>query len=122
METVSAEVAAVDLIRDLSDAGALDAALKEELAVIYKHSRICPTSAWALNEIREFVQRNSQVPVYQIDVISSRSIARQVAEDLGIRHESPQVIVVRNGSPIAHGSHHEVTRDKLEAWCRKGSG
>jgi bacillithiol system protein YtxJ len=108
----------VDLTRDLSEAGALDAALREELAVIYKHSRFCPASATAMKEIREFVERNPEVPVYQIDVIRSRSLARQLAEDLGVRHESPQAIVLRNGRPIAHGSHYEVTRDKLEAWCR----
>lgn len=108
----------MDLIRDLSEPAALDAALSEELAVIYKHSRVCPSSAKAINEIRAFAERNPGVPVYQIDVIRSRSLARQLAEDLGVRHQSPQAIVLRRGSPIAHGSHHEVTRDRLETWCK----
>jgi len=108
----------VDLIRDLSEPAALDAALREELAVIYKHSRVCPSSARAINEIRAFAERNPGVPVYQIDVIRSRSLARQIAEDLGVRHQSPQAIVLRHGSPVANGSHHEVTRAKLEGWCK----
>jgi bacillithiol system protein YtxJ len=105
-------------IRDLSEVGALDAALQDELAVLYKHSRICPTSVRTIREIREFVDRNPDVPVYQVDVIRDRSLARQLADDLGIRHESPQAIVLQNGRPFAHGSHHEVTTDRLEAWCR----
>ncbi len=109
-------------IRDLSEVGALDAALRQELAVIYKHSRFCPTSARALNKIREFADRNPEVPVYQIDVIRDRSLSMQLADDLGIRHESPQAIVLQNGRPVAHGSHRDVQTDLLEAWCRRVQG
>ena len=104
-------------LRDLTGEGALEAALEADLAVIYKHSPFCPTSARAIREVQSFTQRKPEVPVYMVDVIRSRALSQRLANDLGIQHQSPQAIVVRKGQPTAHGSHYDVTVDQLERWC-----
>ena len=108
-------------LRDLTGEGALEAALEADLAVIYKHSPFCPTSARAIREVQSFTQRKPEVPVYMVDVIRSRALSQRLANDLGIQHQSPQAIVVRKGQPTAHGSHYDVTVDQLERWC-SGAG
>jgi bacillithiol system protein YtxJ len=53
--------------------------------------------------------------VYQVNVILRRKLAARIAEDLGVRHESPQVIVVTGGKPSWHASHMDVTTEGLAA-------
>ncbi|KPJ93839.1 MAG: hypothetical protein AMS18_04955 [Gemmatimonas sp. SG8_17] len=96
---------------------ALNEVLQAELAIIYKHSPLCRTSEQAMRQVEAFMARHPAVPVYIVDVVGERKLARQLAGDLRIQHESPQAIVLRNGVPRAHGSHYDITVDQLEAWC-----
>ncbi|HSB70340.1 MAG TPA: monothiol bacilliredoxin BrxC family protein [Candidatus Methylomirabilis sp.] len=67
----------------------------------------------ALGEVQEFVRRRLGVPVFLVDVLSQRPLSRRIAADLGIRHESPQAILLRAGRPLWHASHYDVTADAL---------
>jgi len=96
--------------------------LAEPLAVVYKHSPICPTSGIAYAEIRSLKQMQRDVPVYLIDVVHSRPLSRYLAERVGVVHASPQAIILRSGVPAWHGSHFDLRADtmaeKLEALKR----
>jgi bacillithiol system protein YtxJ len=83
------------------------ALLAAPLAVLYKHSPICPTSSFAYEEMLAF-RRVSPVPVYVVDVIKHRPLSRALAERLGITHQSPQAIVLRRGVAAWHRSHYEI--------------
>jgi bacillithiol system protein YtxJ len=63
-------------------------ALSEPIAVVYKHSPICPTSGIAYEEIRSLRQLHRDVPVYLVDVVHSRPLSRYIAERVGIVHGS----------------------------------
>ncbi len=89
--------------------------LGEDRVVIYKHSPICPLSARAFPQVRRFEEQWPDVPVYQVNVILRRKLAARIAEDLGVRHESPQVIVLTGGKPSWHASHMDVTTEGLAA-------
>jgi bacillithiol system protein YtxJ len=86
--------------------------LAAPLAVLYKHSPICPTSGVAYEEMLAF-RRRSRVPVYLVDVIKHRPLSRALAERIGVTHASPQAIVLREGVPAWHGSHFDVQADAL---------
>ena len=96
--------------------------LAEPLAVVYKHSPICPTSGMAYEEIRSLKRMQQDVPVYLIDVVHSRPLSRYLAERVGVVHASPQAIILRSGVPAWHGSHFDLRADtmaeKLEALKR----
>lgn len=100
--------------RSIRVAEELDAALDEPVAVLYKHSPLCGASAAAARQIRRFMDGHPGVPVYLIDVIRDRPLAREVARRLSIRHESPQAFVLRDGDVVWNGSHDEVTAEALE--------
>jgi bacillithiol system protein YtxJ len=85
----------------------------EPLAVVYKHSPICPTSGMAYEEIRSLRRMHGDVPVYLVDVVHSRPLSRYISERAGIAHASPQAIILRAGVPAWHGSHYDLRADEM---------
>jgi bacillithiol system protein YtxJ len=81
--------------------------LAAPIAVLYKHSPICPTSSLAHDEMMVLSGR-CQVPVFLLDVVRHRPLSRTVAERIGVAHASPQVIILRDGAGIWHRSHFEI--------------
>jgi len=61
------------------------------------------------------VREHPAVPVYLVDVLDQRPLSQALAARLGIRHESPQAIVLQSGTPVWHDSHFAVTADALAA-------
>jgi bacillithiol system protein YtxJ len=96
-----------------SDAG-LESLLRASLAIVFKHSTRCGLSASALIEVRQFAARHPEIPVYLLDVIADRALARTVAARLGVQHESPQALVLSHGSVAWHASHTRISQTALE--------
>jgi bacillithiol system protein YtxJ len=48
----------------------------------------------------------------------SRSVSNAIAERTGIRHESPQAILLKGGEVVYHASHYDVTAEDIEAGLR----
>lgn len=88
-------------------------ALSQPLAVVYKHSPICPTSGVAYQEMRSLRQLHRDVPVYVVDVVHSRHLSRYIAERVGVVHASPQAIILQAGVPTWHGSHFDLRADVI---------
>jgi bacillithiol system protein YtxJ len=88
-------------------------ALAAPLAVVYKHSPICPTSGIAYEEMRSLRRIHHDVPVYLVDVIHHRPLSRKIAEEVGVVHASPQAIILRAGVPAWHGSHFDLRADEM---------
>jgi bacillithiol system protein YtxJ len=86
--------------------------LAAPVAVLYKHSPICPTSGFAYEEVLAF-RRRRDVPVFLVDVIKHRPLSRALAERLGVVHASPQAIILRAGVPAWHRSHFDIQADAL---------
>lgn len=100
-------------LRKLKRQADLDAVLENDIAVLYKHSPICGLSARALREVRGFIATHPALPVYLVNVITRRELSRQIEQHTGVRHESPQAIVLRDGRPTWHASHRAVTKQAL---------
>jgi len=84
------------------------------LLVLYKHSPWCGASMISERRIRDFSAAHPDLPVYLIDVIDQRDLSARIAATLGVGHESPQVILVRDGAPVWNTSHFRITRAALE--------
>ena len=79
---------------------------EERPQLIYKHSTICSFSSMAKNELAaksEEIQEKADINY--LGVIESRPLSKKVASDLGVRHESPQAIVVKDGKAVWDASH-----------------
>ena len=75
----------------------------ERPVVIFKHSTTCPISAAAYYEMEEF-----EGEVVLIEVQSARELSREIEKLTGIRHESPQVLVLEKGQVVWNASHRRV--------------
>lgn len=100
-------------MESLTSESALDAALRASQhrpVLLFKHSATCGISAQAHESLSEWLAAESDPPsVYLIDVRAHRPLSMAVAERFGIRHESPQVLLVDRGAVAWHGSHFHVT-------------
>lgn len=77
----------------------------ESPIIIFKHSTRCFISKMALRNFEsEFAQNN--IKSYLLDLINYRSISNDIARQLEIQHQSPQLLIVSNGKVI-HTSTHE---------------
>lgn len=85
----------------------------EALAVLFKHSNSCPVSWAAEREVKRFQAAAPDVPVYTLVVQEDRPLSNRVAQEMQIRHESPQVIILRHGQPVAHASHEQISAEYL---------
>ena len=95
----------------IQDTTALDSLLNNSNAlpvVVFKHSISCPISAAAYREMQLL-----ENDVVLIEVQSAREVSRELANRTGIRHESPQVIVFRNGIAVWNASHYGVSAEEV---------
>ncbi len=92
----------------------LEEVFRAERAVVFKHSTVCPFSAVAHDEMEQFARSNPGVPVYLLRVRENRALSASTEKYFGIRHESPQVIVVKNGRAAWSASHAAVTAGAVE--------
>lgn len=104
-------------LREVVDEGKLNEALQADFAILYKHSTRCPISLGAKAEVDRFLAGGPDVPVYILNVVQNRDLSRRVAEELGVRHESPQAILVHSGEAVKHVSHRQITAQLLEKWA-----
>jgi bacillithiol system protein YtxJ len=94
-------------------AGWLEALAPGEVVLLFKHSPACGTSHRARAQVEGFAAGRPELPVVEIDVLRQRGLSRDLAERLGIRHESPQAILLSGGVPVWHASHSSITAATL---------
>ncbi|MEK0315627.1 bacillithiol system redox-active protein YtxJ [Cohnella sp. 56] len=85
--------------------------------VILKHSTTCPVSANALHEYEQYLNGtpNPDVDYTLVKVIESRAVSNQIAEDLNVKHESPQIIYMKDKAKYWSATHWAVTKAHMTA-------
>jgi bacillithiol system protein YtxJ len=93
----------------------LESLFQEDLLVVFKHSAACPVSWAAHAQINRFRLKHPGVPIHILHVIRDRPVSMKIAEMTGVRHESPQILIFRNGEVVASASHGSITEARLAA-------
>lgn len=84
------------------------------VSIIMKHSTSCPISSIAkLRLDQDGHQLGDHINWYYLDLLSNRSVSNYIADRLNVHHESPQVIVVKNGEVTYDNSHLDITINDL---------
>lgn len=81
----------------------------EKSVVLFKHSVTCPISTNVFTEISDV-----ESDVNMVIVQTSRDISNEIAERTGIRHQSPQAIVLKDGKAVYHASHYDITAEDVQ--------
>ncbi|MBV8880947.1 MAG: bacillithiol system redox-active protein YtxJ [Planctomycetaceae bacterium] len=109
---------------DLSSLLELEAVLKpsKDPVVLYKHSTQCGMCDGAIEEVQAFEeQKPAEVRVYYLDLLAHRDVSNAIAQKLGVRHESPQAIVLKEGKPVAVFNHRQVKAEALRSATQSAS-
>ena len=76
--------------------------------LLFKHSTRCGTSSFALKDFERTFDPASGIQCYFLDLLKYREISDAIAARTGVRHESPQVIVLVDGKVVYEASHHQI--------------
>lgn len=89
----------------------------ERVQIIFKHSTTCGISRMVLNRFgKDFDFKESAVDLYYLDIHANRHISDEVATLFEVRHESPQLLILKRGKVVAHESHGEITNVDLSRY------
>jgi len=80
---------------------------------LFKHSTRCPISSRANQEYMRFAETHRDVDCRQVLVIEQRELSMLIASVTGITHQSPQVMLFRDGVVEWNASHSSITADTL---------
>jgi bacillithiol system protein YtxJ len=84
--------------------------------LLFKHSLTCGTSAYAREQIEGFLAgAAAPLDACVVHVQPHRALCDAIADRFGLRHESPQVLLVVNGHVVWHASHHRVSQHEIAA-------
>ena len=81
--------------------------------VIFKHSTRCGISSVAKNRL-ERVSTPENIDFYFLDLVRNREISRKIAEEFTISHESPQVLLIKNGTCVYDESHSGIHMEEIQ--------
>lgn len=84
---------------------------------IFKHSTTCGISRMVMNRFNEGydIPQNS-IDLHYLDLHNYRSVSNETSNVFGVIHESPQLIVIKNGVVVAHESHGAITQVDLKKY------
>jgi len=82
---------------------------------IFKHSTRCSISAMAKRRIeRNWDIAEDQLSIYYLDLIRYRSVSNKIVELFDVQHESPQILLVKDGAVTFHTSHSDISVEGLK--------
>jgi bacillithiol system protein YtxJ len=89
----------------------------KEAIVIFKHSTRCGISRMVLKSFeKQFDDTMSTLKVYYLDLLNYRELSSEVGFKYQILHQSPQLLVIKNGIAVEHASHYDITTIDLKAY------
>lgn len=86
----------------------------EKPQVIFKHSTRCAVSSMAKSRLERSATPDD-VDFYYLDLIANRKLSTLVAEDFDVWHESPQILVIKNGKCVYDESHSAIRMEDIKA-------
>lgn len=105
---------------NLTEESQLDSITIESKAhpvVIFKHSTRCSISAMAKGRL-ERSQQPENISFYYLDLIKHRNVSNKIAEVYHVYHESPQVLLIKDGECIYDESHNGISMDEIVAMAK----
>jgi bacillithiol system protein YtxJ len=103
-------------LKDLNQLKNLIDESEHKPVLIFKHSTRCSVSRMALRQFEnEFVDHN-KISLYFIDLLQFRDVSNAVTEQFGIPHQSPQILLIRNGLVLFDASHSSIDAEDLKRY------
>ena len=90
---------------------------KNQSVLIFKHSTRCGISRMVIKQFDSlFNEENKQLKVYYLDLLNFREVSSKLSEVFQVIHQSPQLLVIKNGISVYDESHYEITKVNLSKY------
>jgi bacillithiol system protein YtxJ len=102
-------------LEDLAEIERIKKESEERTVLIFKHSTRCSISAMAWDRLKRNWKAldNEKISPYFLDLIRYREISNKLAKDFDVEHESPQVIIIKNGKSTYDNSHMGIDYNEI---------
>lgn len=87
---------------------------QEQAVVIFKHSTRCSISRMALKQFENEFDFADRVQPYFLDLIAFREVSNEIAARFGVVHQSPQLILIKEGKAVYDVSHSDIDAGALK--------
>ena len=87
---------------------------KEKPQVIFKHSTRCSVSRMALKQFENEFDLADTVDAYFLDLLEYRNISNEIANRFQVQHQSPQLILIKEGKAFYNASHSAIDAVELK--------
>lgn len=87
--------------------GALEASHTQPV-VVFKHSTRCSISRMALKMTQQRWDLPDTTAAYLLDLLNHRDVSQAIAHDLEVEHQSPQLVLIRDGKAVHHANHSNI--------------
>lgn len=83
---------------------------KEQPFLLFKFSLTCLSSLSAKKELQSL---ETELPIYMVVVQMDRQVSNAIEKDLGVKHESPQLLILKDGKGIWQATHYQIKKTLL---------
>ncbi|MCX7552161.1 bacillithiol system redox-active protein YtxJ [Xanthomarina sp. F2636L] len=87
---------------------------KTKTQVIFKHSTRCGISRMVMNQFIDAYDVNVNLDLYYLDLLNYRDVSNETGYKFQVMHESPQLLIIKNGVVVAHASHGSINSLDIE--------
>ena len=103
-------------LNQVSQLSEIDQHSKSKTQVLFKHSTRCSVSSFAQRILKNELSalESDEFDVYYLDLIAFREVSNAIALRYGVEHESPQLLVIKDGKCIYNASHSDVSLENAQ--------
>ena len=101
-------------LTDLGQLNEIISSSNEKPVVIFKHSTRCIVSRTALKQFENEFDLESEIDAYFLDLLAHRDISNEIASRFGVYHQSPQLLLIKDGKSVYDVSHSDIDAGELK--------
>ncbi|WP_396147725.1 bacillithiol system redox-active protein YtxJ [Flavobacterium sp.] len=102
------------LLTDLGQLNEIVDLSNEKAVLIFKHSTRCSISRFALKQFENEFDLVEKITPYFLDLLNYRDVSNEIANRFDVFHQSPQILLIKNGKAIFSTSHDDIDAKFLE--------
>ncbi len=116
-ETEKPKTSNIDWIQltDLGQLNEIQEFSSQKPVIIFKHSTTCSISRMALKNFEREYDLNDKIDAYFLDLLNFRAISNEIANKFEVVHQSPQLLLIKNGISVYNVSHDSIDAEKLKS-------
>ncbi|MBZ9650818.1 bacillithiol system redox-active protein YtxJ [Psychroflexus montanilacus] len=107
-------------LEDISQLDAVEKLSEEKLVVIFKHSVTCGISNMVWHQFQNEIDfTNDHIEMLYLDLLAHRDVSNEITRRFQVLHQSPQILVIKNGEVLHHASHSAIRLSNIRQYLPK---